>query len=124
MIIQICFAQPAAIRQDDDQFRIARRILPLRAEDHDLMAGQELPASDQRQVAGVEEFVAAIGVQAEAPLAHAGAQAEEGNFGAGIGFDELAFYRENMSFGVEPGLFNVMIGTNSRDTQSASFMLE
>ncbi len=41
-----------------------------------------------------------------------------------IGFDELAFYRENMSFGVEAGQINVMIGTNSRDTQSASFMLE
>jgi len=41
-----------------------------------------------------------------------------------IGFDELAFYLEDMSIGVEAGQFNVMIGTNSRDTQTASFKLE
>ncbi len=41
-----------------------------------------------------------------------------------IGFDELAFYREDMSFGIEPGQFIVMIGSNSKDTQSASFTLK
>jgi beta-glucosidase len=37
--------------------------------------------------------------------------------------DQLAFYRADMSFGSEPGEFTVYIGGNSRDTQSAEFIL-
>ncbi|MEX0721990.1 MAG: beta-glucosidase BglX [Balneolaceae bacterium] len=37
---------------------------------------------------------------------------------------ELSFYRKDMSFGVEPGEFMIYVGGNSRDTQSAEFVLE
>lgn len=37
--------------------------------------------------------------------------------------EELAFYRADMSYGSEPGEFTVYIGGNSRDTQSAEFVL-
>lgn len=37
--------------------------------------------------------------------------------------EELAFYRADMSYGSEPGVFTVYIGGNSRDTQSAEFVL-
>jgi beta-glucosidase len=37
--------------------------------------------------------------------------------------EALSFYRDDMSFGSEPGEFMVFIGGNSRDTQSAEFML-
>jgi beta-glucosidase len=37
--------------------------------------------------------------------------------------EELKFYRADMSYGSEPGEFTVYIGGNSRDTQSAGFVL-
>ncbi len=37
--------------------------------------------------------------------------------------DQLAFYRDDMSFGTEPGDFNVYIGGNSRDLHQESFTL-
>lgn len=36
----------------------------------------------------------------------------------------LSFYRKDFTFGTEPGDFQVFIGTNSADLQSASFMLK
>jgi beta-glucosidase len=36
---------------------------------------------------------------------------------------DLSFYRKDMSFGVEPGKFEVYIGGNSRDLKKAAFML-
>lgn len=38
--------------------------------------------------------------------------------------DDLAFYRRDMSFGAEPGKFEIYIGGNSRDVKSASFELQ
>lgn len=35
-----------------------------------------------------------------------------------IGPDELAFYDINMKYVVEPGTFNIMVGTSSQNTQS------
>lgn len=35
--------------------------------------------------------------------------------------DMLKFYRKDMTFGVEPGTFNIYVGTNSRDVQTVSF---
>jgi beta-glucosidase len=37
--------------------------------------------------------------------------------------DDLAFYRADMSFGAEPGDFDIFIGTSSDDTSSARFRL-
>jgi beta-glucosidase len=37
---------------------------------------------------------------------------------------DLSFYRRDMSFGTEPGKFQVFIGGNSRDTKQAEFVLE
>ncbi len=37
---------------------------------------------------------------------------------------DLAFYRKNMTFGTEPGAFEVFVGGNSRDTKSAKFELK
>jgi len=37
--------------------------------------------------------------------------------------EDLAFYRKDMTFGSEPGKFKVFIGTNSRDTKEADFVL-
>jgi beta-glucosidase len=41
----------------------------------------------------------------------------------GLDADDLAFYRADMSFGAEPGDFDVFIGTSSDDTRSARFSL-
>lgn len=38
--------------------------------------------------------------------------------------EALKFYRKDMTFGSEPGEFMVFVGGNSRDTQSAEFVLE
>jgi beta-glucosidase len=38
--------------------------------------------------------------------------------------EDLKFYRKDMSYGSEPGEFTVFVGGNSRDTQSAEFVLE
>ncbi|MDX1641666.1 MAG: glycoside hydrolase family 3 C-terminal domain-containing protein, partial [Balneolaceae bacterium] len=38
--------------------------------------------------------------------------------------EDLKFYRKDMSYGSEPGEFRIFIGGNSRDTQSAEFVLE
>ncbi|SMO51247.1 beta-glucosidase BglX [Gracilimonas mengyeensis] len=38
--------------------------------------------------------------------------------------DDLSFYRKGMNYGSEPGEFVVFVGGNSRDTQSAEFVLE
>ena len=40
-----------------------------------------------------------------------------------VGEEDLAFYRADMSFGAEPGLFRVMIGTSSSDYKAAEFSL-
>lgn len=40
-----------------------------------------------------------------------------------LGKEDLAFYRADMSWGAEPGVFEVFIGTNSRDVKKASFRL-
>lgn len=40
-----------------------------------------------------------------------------------IGDEELTFLRRDMTRGTEPGDFNLFIGTNSRDVQTASFTL-
>ncbi|HEY9046331.1 MAG TPA: beta-glucosidase BglX [Ohtaekwangia sp.] len=37
---------------------------------------------------------------------------------------DLSFYRKDMSFGVEPGKFEVYIGGNSRDVKKAAFVLQ
>jgi beta-glucosidase len=37
---------------------------------------------------------------------------------------DLSFYRRDMSFGAEPGKFQVFVGGNSRDTKQAEFLLE
>jgi beta-glucosidase len=37
---------------------------------------------------------------------------------------DLAFYRKNMTFGTEPGMFEVFVGENSRDLKSAKFELK
>jgi beta-glucosidase len=36
----------------------------------------------------------------------------------------LSFYRRDMTFGTEPGKFNVFVGGNSRDVKQTSFMLK
>src|SRR5260221_1462151 len=36
---------------------------------------------------------------------------------------DLSFYRKNMSFGPEPGMFQVFVGGNSRDVKTAGFEL-
>jgi beta-glucosidase len=41
----------------------------------------------------------------------------------GLDADDLAFYRADMSFGAEPGDFDVFIGTSSDDTRSVRFSL-
>ncbi|NCP85337.1 MAG: beta-glucosidase, partial [Bacteroidetes bacterium] len=38
--------------------------------------------------------------------------------------EQLSFYRADMSYGTELGEFVVFIGGNSRDTQSATFLLK
>ncbi len=38
--------------------------------------------------------------------------------------DDLSFYRRDMTFGTEPGRFDVYIGGNSRDVQQATFRLK
>lgn len=38
--------------------------------------------------------------------------------------EDLSFYRKDMSYGSEPGEFMVFVGGNSKDTQSAEFVLE
>lgn len=40
-----------------------------------------------------------------------------------IGEKELTFLRRDMTWGVEPGYFDLFIGTNSRDVQSSSFLI-
>jgi beta-glucosidase len=37
--------------------------------------------------------------------------------------EDLSFYRQDMSFGTEPGRFKVFVGTNSRDVKEADFEL-
>lgn len=37
---------------------------------------------------------------------------------------DLSFYKRDMSFGTEPGKFDVYVGGNSRDTKQANFVLE
>lgn len=37
---------------------------------------------------------------------------------------DLSFYRRDMTFGTEPGYFDVFVGTNSRDTKQATFRLK
>jgi beta-glucosidase len=37
---------------------------------------------------------------------------------------DLSFYRRDMTFGTEPGTFEVYIGGNSRDVKRASFVLK
>lgn len=37
---------------------------------------------------------------------------------------DLAFYRKNMTFGTEPGTFEVFVGGNSRDVKSTKFELQ
>ncbi len=41
-----------------------------------------------------------------------------------ISSDNLSFYREDMTFGAEPGKFDVFIGGNSRDLKKAEFILQ
>jgi len=41
-----------------------------------------------------------------------------------ISNNQLAFYRADGTFGVEPGDFTVYIGGNSRDTKSATFSMQ
>ncbi len=41
-----------------------------------------------------------------------------------ISSDNLSFYRQDMSFGPEPGKFQVFIGGNSRDLKMAEFILK
>jgi beta-glucosidase len=36
---------------------------------------------------------------------------------------DLAFWRADMTYGTEPGVFNVMTGPNAAETQSAEFEL-
>jgi beta-glucosidase len=38
--------------------------------------------------------------------------------------DDLAFFREGMSWGTEPGIFDVFIGGNSEDLKASSFELK
>jgi len=38
--------------------------------------------------------------------------------------DDLSFYKRDMSFGTEPGKFEVFIGGNSRDTKRSQFILK
>jgi beta-glucosidase len=37
---------------------------------------------------------------------------------------DLSFYKQDMSYGVEPGKFIVFIGSNSRDLKEVSFLLK
>jgi beta-glucosidase len=37
--------------------------------------------------------------------------------------EDLAFYRADMSWGAEPGAFEIFIGTNSQDVKKESFEL-
>jgi len=41
-----------------------------------------------------------------------------------IHVNELSFYKSDLSFGSEPGKFEVFIGTNSRDVKKAEFILK
>jgi len=41
-----------------------------------------------------------------------------------IGKEELSFYREDMSFGTEPGDFEIFIGNSSATENKASFNLK
>ncbi len=41
-----------------------------------------------------------------------------------IGRDQLSFYHQDLTWGAEPGEFQVMIGGNSRDTKQAVFSLK
>jgi beta-glucosidase len=41
-----------------------------------------------------------------------------------LGIQDLSFYKRDMSFGVEPGKFQVFVGGNSRDVQVAEFILK
>lgn len=38
--------------------------------------------------------------------------------------DDLSFYRRDMSYGSEPGEFEVFVGGNSRDVISGAFLLD
>jgi beta-glucosidase len=38
--------------------------------------------------------------------------------------NDLSFYKSDLSFGAEPGKFEVLIGTNSRDVKKAEFALK
>ena len=38
--------------------------------------------------------------------------------------ETLSFYRQDMSWGVEPGKFSIMVGTNSRDVKEREFQLK
>ena len=40
-----------------------------------------------------------------------------------IGEKELTFLRRDMTWGMEPGYFDLFIGTDSRDVQSSSFSI-
>jgi beta-glucosidase len=40
-----------------------------------------------------------------------------------ISNEDLSFYRADMSWGSEPGIFEIFIGTNSRDVKKQSFEL-
>jgi beta-glucosidase len=41
-----------------------------------------------------------------------------------ITLTDLSFYKRDMSFGTEPGKFEVFVGGNSRDTKQANFVLK
>jgi beta-glucosidase len=41
-----------------------------------------------------------------------------------IGVDDLSFYKSDLSFGSEPGKFQVFIGGNSRDVKQADFVVK
>ena len=40
-----------------------------------------------------------------------------------LGPNDLKFYNDNLQFVAEPGAFEVFVGGNSRDVQTASFTL-
>ena len=40
-----------------------------------------------------------------------------------ISTDDLAFYRQDMSYGVEAGFFDVYIGTSSQQNRQAEFSI-
>jgi beta-glucosidase len=41
-----------------------------------------------------------------------------------IHIDDLSFYKSDLSFGYEPGQFQIFVGTNSRDAKQAEFILK